>query len=180
MFFQVGIVEDFTSLGGIRVVRGKAQPVYDPSRFVPCGIGDAAVCDLETGLMWERKIGSPADGSLACGDPLALHHAGLICSQEEAMGPWIEAVNAETYAGYNDWRVPTIQELISILDYDVTRDTAALFGPSIGGAYRSSSRDFRDQPWYLRTGGPSFGGGNVKTDTRPLPPLFVRAVRGGR
>ena len=60
--------------------------------------GDGTVSDLATGLMWDQ------------GD------SGVGMNWEEALA-WVEARNAESYLGHDDWRLPNVKELESIVDY---------------------------------------------------------------
>ena len=74
--------------------------------------GDMTFIDLNTGLEWEVKgVGGPG----TC--LTALHGVDSTCTWDQARGDWINAVNAERYAGYTDWRVPTVKELLSLIDY---------------------------------------------------------------
>ncbi|MBW2303852.1 MAG: DUF1566 domain-containing protein [Deltaproteobacteria bacterium] len=59
--------------------------------------GDGTVTDKATGLMWQ-KSGSP--------DPM---------TWEEARA-YAEAANREAFAGYTDWRLPTLEELLSLME----------------------------------------------------------------
>ncbi|MGE0085881.1 MAG: TIR domain-containing protein [Desulfococcaceae bacterium] len=61
--------------------------------------GDGTVTDAATGLMWQ-KSGS-ADGIIY-----------------EKVEEYIRKLNQEKFAGYNDWHLPTIPELISLLEPD--------------------------------------------------------------
>jgi hypothetical protein len=72
--------------------------------------GDGTVTDSATGLMWSQDdsgIGMNWEGALA----------------------WVEQKNADSYLGHDDWRLPNVKELQSIVDYtrapDVT-DSAAI------------------------------------------------------
>ncbi|PKM86361.1 MAG: hypothetical protein CVU87_12275 [Firmicutes bacterium HGW-Firmicutes-12] len=59
--------------------------------------GDGTVTDLNTGLMWQQDPGSKMT--------------------------WVEAMSkAEVFelAGYTDWRMPTIKELYSLIDFSGT------------------------------------------------------------
>ena len=49
-------------------------------------------------------------------------YTGLMWQQETASRPWVQAVthcDELTLAGYDDWRLPSWQELQSLVDYDV-------------------------------------------------------------
>jgi hypothetical protein len=64
--------------------------------------GDGTVTDSVTGLMWVK------DGK------------GTGCNNEKILGwqkamEWTKGLN---FAGYNDWRIPGIHELHSIVDYE--------------------------------------------------------------
>ena len=59
--------------------------------------GDGTVTDNCTGLMWQRNTGN-------AGNPLPWCEALAFCEQLEL-------------AGYDDWRLPNIGELLSIVDY---------------------------------------------------------------
>jgi len=136
--------------------------------------GDGTITDNRTGLMWEKKVA----GAGTCLD--ALHAVDAVCIWSDATGAWISAVNAEGgtgYAGYNDWRVPNVRELMSIVDYGLFSPVIdPIFGPTAAGTYWSSTSvaPASSGAWFV-----SFFFGDVdalgKVDT-----LRVRAVRGGR
>ena len=69
------------------------------------------VADLNTGLLWERKVA----GNALCTD--FLHRTESNCTWGQAIGAWIESVKGESYAGFEDWRLPNVKELQSIVDY---------------------------------------------------------------
>ncbi len=68
--------------------------------------GDGTVTDLNTGLMWEKKSD---DGSI--------HDKDTTYTFSEAASVHAAALNAEPFAGYNDWRVPNPKELSTICNY---------------------------------------------------------------
>jgi hypothetical protein len=58
--------------------------------------GKKVVVDMTTGLMWDR-IGS------------------AYTMKYEKARDWIKELNRNKYAGYNDWRLPTLEEGASLL-----------------------------------------------------------------
>jgi len=66
--------------------------------------GEIIVNDLNTGLMWEQKtVANKAT-------TYTWENAQIYC--EDQIG------TTGTYAGYSDWRLPNIKELVSIVKYD--------------------------------------------------------------
>src|SRR3989442_5172477 len=64
---------------------------------------------------------------------------------------WVAAVNAEGgvgFAGYNDWRIPNVRELESIVDYGTSNPAVAEAfnngGEGVGAFY--PARNYRRQP----------------------------------
>jgi len=90
----------------VMYVRGNAD--YGKNNFHDNG--DGTVTDRATGLIWTQmdsghlKAGKKADGTLTW--PEALQ--------------WAEAL---TVAGHDDWRLPNVKELQSLLDYTRSPDT---------------------------------------------------------
>src|SRR5262245_54595561 len=70
---------------------------------------NGTVQDRRTGLQWEMKCDE-------C-DPTDLHYINNCNLDWTEVYDWLDAVNAENYAGHDDWRIPTVNELVSILDY---------------------------------------------------------------
>ena len=66
--------------------------------------GDGTITDRATGLMWAK-----AD-------------SGKGMNWQEALA-WVQRQNAENYLGHHDWRMPSIKELQSIVDYARSPDT---------------------------------------------------------
>jgi sugar lactone lactonase YvrE len=115
---------------------GAATPIPDdgalrvgvPFQYVDNG--DGTISDVRSGLMWEKKCS-------ACG---GLHdaearHAVVQPSPEGGIAAWLAAVNGENgtgYAGHADWRLPTIKELQTIVDYE-------RFNPAVPRAFNRSA-----------------------------------------
>jgi hypothetical protein len=75
----------------------------------------ACVFDNNTGLMWSRtasaSVGPASDGKL----PWTTTGSGATA---EGIFPYCAAANAAGLAGYADWRVPNINSIINLLDYE--------------------------------------------------------------
>jgi hypothetical protein len=103
------------------------------------------------------------------------------CSGVETDMTWQEALTyAEdaTLAGYNDWRLPNLKELRSLVDYGTTSpaiDTAYFPNtPSRGFWSASPHANYSSHAWYLR-----FGYGSDGSNTKNYD-YHVRLVRGGQ
>ena len=90
------------------------QPRASAGRFVDNE--DGTVTDRSTGLVWERK----------CDCPESLHHyegryRWSADGEHETIWDWLAEVNEEGgdgFAGRDDWRIPNVKELVSLVDYE--------------------------------------------------------------
>jgi hypothetical protein len=73
--------------------------------------GDGTVTDLNTGLMWQQTPDFNGDGAINAQDKMS--HADAL-----------QNADSFTLAGYDDWRLPTIQELYSLMDFRGATGTA--------------------------------------------------------
>jgi hypothetical protein len=80
------------------------------------------VYDNVTGLTWERSPDTTGDGSLTATDKLSYAIALAHCA----------AHSTANYQGYNDWRLPTIKELYSLIKFNGT-DPSGLSGNDTSG-----------------------------------------------
>lgn len=71
-----------------------SQPTYIDN-------GDGTVTDVNTGLMWQQGF------------------AEYKLTYAEAQD-YLETMNAQRFAGYSDWRLPTIKQLYSLIDFNGT------------------------------------------------------------
>lgn len=94
----------------VQLVRGPAT--YGSNSFV--NNGDGTITDKSTGLMW-----SQSDNGSALLWPNAL--------------AWVQSMNSASYLGHNDWRMPNIKELQTIVDYNNAPDYNGL--PAIDTTY---------------------------------------------
>ena len=99
--------------------------------------GDGTVTDDSTGLMWEKKIEHPA------GDSVHNVNYGYSWSQSRersevrggepdgtAFTMFLRTLNENGFAGHNDWRLPTREELLSIVDASRWPRINEIFGPT--------------------------------------------------
>ncbi len=95
---------------------------------------------------------------------------------------WTNAIdfceNELKLGGYDDWRLPNINELLTIVDY--TRDTPALddeFTRYVYGYFWSSTSGYSsfDRAWCA-----NFRYGNIPLDSLKSETYYVRCVRGGQ
>ena len=144
------------------------------------------VLDTRTGRMWEKKtttVGSGANLSdlhdvdntytwcAATGDATA----GTSCQGNTTS--WITQVNAEAFAGFTDWRVPTRDELAGILLAAFPCGTSPcidpVFGPTASSFYWSGTAANAINAWDV-----NFSDGDVFPNDK-INTFRVRAVRGG-
>jgi len=141
--------------------------------------GDGTVTDLNTGLMWEKKSD---DGSI--------HDKDATYTLDDALTVHVGGLNAASFAGHDDWRVPNVRELQSIVDFHTTNpavsaafNTACTAGCDVTtcscttATFYWSSTAYMNSPgnkWQVDfVGGYVNNGGNINLHS-------VRAVRGGR
>lgn len=132
------------------------------------------IMDLVTGLEWEKKC----SGCVG-------NHDWSYGYNWSGIWTWLAAVNAENsgagYAGHNDWRIPNINELLTLVNYGkVAPATDTVFNSQPDSSTRVfgywSSTSFPDDPstaWYV-----DFAFGSVARGNKLLAGYYVRAVRG--
>jgi hypothetical protein len=106
--FADGRIKGYPVHHSFYVLYVRGNPAYGVSDFRDNG--DGTITDRATTLMW----------------PQADSAAGM--NWEEALA-WVQARNAANYLGHNDWRLPNIKELQSIVDYTrspATTNSAAI------------------------------------------------------
>jgi Arylsulfotransferase (ASST)/Protein of unknown function (DUF1566) len=140
--------------------------------------GDGTVTDLVTGLMWQQA------------------YSGKMSQSQAA-----SSASSFSLAGYSDWRLPTIKELYSLIDFsgeDVSLESTSADNPFIDTDYfdfvygnTSAGERIIDSQWattsiYVSGGnqmfGVNFADGRIKgygtTTPRGEMQFYVRYVRG--
>jgi len=98
------------------------QPLYEVSP------DDRTVYDYNTGLTWTRSPDWNEDGSIDVNDKM---------TQSEAAA-YVATLNASNYGGYSDWRLPSIKEVYSLMDFrgtDPMSDDTSTLVPFINSEY---------------------------------------------
>jgi len=136
---------------------GDYKKGWSGNRFI--NNGDGTITDNATGLMW---VANPASAGV-----------GGTYTWDDA----IAACKNLKFAGYGDWRLPNIKELVSIVDYGA-------HNPSIDPAYFvgrsdnfwSSTTIINNTPyaWYVY-----FGFGSVLFNSKAIA-YRIRPVRAGQ
>ncbi len=143
-----------------RVSIGEAKQLmkgWRPSKYIENDFKDHGdvIVDLMTGLMWQKS------GS------------GRLMTFKEAQA-YIQKLCRQRFAGHDDWRLPTIEELTSLLEQEkLTLHLNPLFDTAQRGCWSSDK---------LATGPAlfvSFAYGNVDWCSLNLSCNSVRAVRDG-
>ncbi len=122
------------------------------------------VKDNVTGLMWEMKT---VDGSI--------HDINSMYTWNQAQSVFIAKLNATKFGGFSDWRLPTIEELVSIVD-DNRRIIPAVnpdYFPNTMSSYywsASTNTDATSYTWCVYFG--------IVLNSEKWFRYYVRAVRG--
>ena len=136
--------------------------------------GSGTVTDKLTGLEWEQKTD---DGGIHDKDDVYTWSASGSAADGTVFSTFLAALNGGCFAGHCDWRLPTMEELQTILDASSPCTTCVdpLFVPVAAQPHWTGSED-PDLDDLVRS--VSFDAGNLNNAGR-TGHLSVRAVRGG-
>jgi len=123
---------------------------YHPPRFQE----SRTVIDNATGLMWQQS------GSEEC----------IVYEDAE---DYIKQLNQERFAGYSDWRLPTVDELKTLLESEENKD-GLYINPLFDKKqdWIMTQKDSSGSAWFV-----GFNYGEVLWTNLQLIDLYVRAVR---
>lgn len=124
--------------------------------------GDGTITDNVTGLMWPKDGAGPG-----CNNGVKISWSAAIA--------WAEDLN---FAGYDDWRLPNINELLSLFDFGKANpmlDTA--YFPNTVNDYYYSSTTKADNDTYAWVA--NYFNGYAQAYGTKTYNRGVRAVRGG-
>ncbi len=125
--------------------------------------GDGTVTDNVTGLMWPQDDMS----------------AGCFNGQTATWTAALDYCEGLTFAGYNDWRLPNIRELLSLGDYGYTGPAMdpTVFTNSESGRYYWTSTPCDDDQYAWSVQSYDFA---TWAGHKTIHALYIRAVRGGQ
>ena len=216
-----GVSATYAAQGGYVVVDTGQDACYDNTQEITCPQSGEAfygqdaqytsnapsytlsddgltVYDNVTGLTWVKRPDVNDDGDLDADDEIPFEEAQT----------YADTLNAANYGGYNDWRVPTIKELVSLVDWSgvATGGSVVVVDPSdlrplintdyFDFSYGNTDLDYTDGQYWSSNQyvghtmgddesafGMNFADGHLKsypiTTPQGHPTLqFVRLVRG--
>jgi len=120
---------------------------------------DLTVFDNNTGLTWQRSPDTNGDGSITAGDKLTLTQAQARPAN----------LNAERWGGYNDWRLPSIKELYSLIDFRGT-------DPSVAGNNTAGLVPFIDTKYFKFAYGDTSAGERIIDSQYASSTIYVSTV----
>jgi hypothetical protein len=132
---------------------------------------DGTITDNSTGLVWE-KLTSDA----------TIHNFNNSYTWADAFAAKIAALNTANFAGHSDWRLPNINELLTLVDWGkVNPAIDSVFNNGTNNSFTQldiywSSTTYQSNSliaWFV-----DFGDGVVLPFSKFID-FYVRAVRGG-
>jgi hypothetical protein len=145
-----------------RIITPEPEPIISSNKIGKFIVQDSVATDTETGLMWLRFAhGQRWENGTVSGDAKELiwDNAMKIASMFNKPSMFSQ----QGYAGYNDWRVPTIDELKTLIDKNkgtLGNYIDADIFPKNGRCFWSSSpyADNSSYAWSVNfSGGGSYG-----------------------
>jgi hypothetical protein len=149
-----------------------------PRFILGTGAQAGTVTDNATGLMWEQKINEIGN----------IHHYNYTFDWYNAFDPFLygpAGLNTVCFAGYDDWRIPNLNELQTLVNYGIysylrvhSIFISDPFFTKNQYYWTSTSSLVENASWAKAVGffyGYTLDGGKTNSTS-----YYVRAVRGGR
>ena len=157
---RTGQIIGYNLLDDGALQKGVAWP--DP-RFID--IGDGAVADALNGLIWAKDASTPT--VVSCGGGAKTWQGAL---------DYVACLNSTVYLGYNDWILPNINELKSLIHIQNVLPNLSIGYPFTGvqsGGYWSSSSYANDtgSAWAVGMNGGSVGFGSKTSGNTYVWPI---------
>jgi Protein of unknown function (DUF1566) len=147
----------FDSAGAVIAAPAKGSPLFGQdaqhagNRPSYVDNGDGTVQDNVTGLMWTQTPDLDGNGTINAADKLTYDQA-------------VASASKVTIGGYHDWRLPTIKELYSLIDFAGT-------SPGENEVGTSGLTPFIDTRYF------KFGYGDVSAGDRIIDAQFATSTR---
>jgi hypothetical protein len=140
-----------TNPSGVRLVRGSAiSSVCDKTDQRFSDLTDGTVADAKTGLMWKQCQEGSSGSACTEGTPFGFSQVTDITNRVSA----VNTSSSSTGLGYSDWRIPTKNELASLVNRACTGGpviNADFFPGTESASYVSATYDANnaDQFWFV-------------------------------
>src|SRR4051794_38934324 len=106
--------------------------------------GNGTITDVTTGLIWEKKTFHGYGPSDDVHDMFNRYSWSINPASEQtgtAFTVFLKTLNDQRFANHSDWRLPTKQQLLHIVDHSqVNPRIDPIFGPTQGDFYWSADR----------------------------------------
>jgi hypothetical protein len=121
----------------------------------------STVYDNRTGLTWQRSPDTDGDGDIDAADK-------LVWSQ---LQDYPDVLNAQQFGGYDDWRLPTIKELYSLIDFQG-------IDPNVSATSTTGLDPFIDDDYFHFAYGDTSSGERIIDSQYASSTVYVSTVDG--
>jgi Protein of unknown function (DUF1566) len=137
---QAGAALSYTNNNDGTITDNNTKLMWEVKDDYPGNIGSSTdLDDVNNTYPWAGTCSG--DSTTQCGTTADCSRAGGTCTASDGQSTgytifqWVAALNAENggagFAGHNDWRIPNVKELQSIVDYGT-------YDPSVAAAFNAN------------------------------------------